>query len=406
MLGEPREASPRAREGALFVFALAVRLFFLALFTRRGMALTLGRDPYYSVAMSWLGFGPKLDMDATHPPLYSGFIAAVLGVLRTCDPTAILVLQAILSAASCVLLLRLARRLGDLRVGALAAFWMALDPALIFYAPQLQSETLFVVLELGFFLTLYWSLEPGLDSSSRALAAGLLGAAASLCRSVFAAYPIFLVPAVWTMLGVRRSMKWTAAFCLGWLIPIGAWTARNFERYGEIIPISSQMGWTFYEGFTLDRREIERRPSEMADELRRQGISGHVEGARYFKHKTLRFIREYPMAAARIIAGKALLYWRPWPYDPYTPAQRVLVGAYYALLFGLALAGAWELRREIRLWLPIAGLFAYLTASHAVFFTSLRYRVPLEPFLCLLAAKGALRAWDVARKNGGPQTPC
>jgi len=35
--------------------------------------------------------------------------------------------------------------------------------------------------------------------------------------------------------------------------------------------------------------------------------------------------------------------------------------------------------------------FAYLSLMHSVFFTSLRYRAPLEPFICFFASYGLMR---------------
>jgi hypothetical protein len=61
------------------------------------------------------------------------------------------------------------------------------------------------------------------------------------------------------------------------------------------------------------------------------------------------------------------------------------VGTYYTILLGLAAAGLWLKRRDRRLW-PVYFYFGYLTVMHSFFFTSLRYRLPIEPFLCFLAA--------------------
>ncbi|HVE13896.1 MAG TPA: glycosyltransferase family 39 protein [Elusimicrobiota bacterium] len=377
------ETKDRLGGAKVFAAALAVRLAFLGFFLHQQLDRVFLRDVYYSAAMGWLGYGPKLEMDATHPPLYSIAIAAVSGFLRTPNPLPVLLLQAFLSAWTCLLLWRLAERLRIPGAGRWAALWAAVDPALVFYAPQLQTETLFAVLELGFFLSLYEAVDGGSP-----FVAGLLGSLASLCRSVFAAYPVFLIPALLPLLDKKKAPRWAALLALGWALPIMGWTARNYVRYRAVIPISAQMGWTLWEGFSLDREEVRRRPTEMDEEARRAGANTAVERSNYFKAKTLRFIRENPLEAARIVVGKAFLYWRPWPYDPYTPIQRLGLGAYYIFLFALAGVGAWSLRGMGRRWLPVGALFLYLTASHAVFFTSLRYRLPLEPFLCLLGARG------------------
>jgi len=385
----------------IFLIAVAVRLAFLGLWVYKDLGAVYGRDLYYSLAQNWLGWTAPVAMDATHPPFYTLFIAAILRFFGGPNPLPILWVQILLSAAICPLILWLGTRLVSDRIGRLAALWIAFDPALIFFAPQLQTETLFVFMEMIFFVWLYSLLEEksltetpspsgrgGGEGICGWFGLGCLGGLASLCRSVIAAYPVVLLLALWRMKGPRRIGLPFVLLSMGWLSPIICWTARNWLKYHEIIPISAQMGWNLYEGFTADREEIRRRPYEMAQEVTRLGITDPVLMSNYFKNKTFTFIREHPAASARIILTKMCLYWRPWPYDPHPFAIRVLLSIYFSGLFVLAGYGIWIIRAQSALWQPVYALFLYLTAMHSIFFTSLRYRLPLEPFLCLWAAVG------------------
>ena len=174
------------------------------------------------------------------------------------------------------------------------------------------------------------------------------------------------------------------------------WGVRNLAVHGEFIPIATNGGWPLWEGLSLDREEVRRRPYDMRAELERLGPVAHSDlnwGGRYYMAKTIAFVRERPFEAARIVAGKALLFWRPWVYDPYPPWARVSSGVYFSALFALAIVGAVSLFGDPR-WAPVWALFVNLTLLHAVLFTSVRYRVPLEPFLVCLAANGVLRLLD------------
>jgi hypothetical protein len=205
---------------------------------------------------------------------------------------------------------------------------------------------------------------------------------------VFGAYPAFLFFALWRTKGFSRAFAFCALLGCGWFLPTGAWTARNYLKYGKVVPLSSQMGWTLYEGFTLDREEVRRRPFEMEAEATRLGITDSIERGDYFAAKTKAFIVAHPLSAAKIAVGKMILYWRPFPYDPHSLWQRGALGVYYLFVFAFCLAGLRAASARAA-WAPVWALFVYLTAMHSVFFTSLRYRLPLEPFLCLLAAVGA-----------------
>jgi hypothetical protein len=377
----------RRFDAAAFTLALTLRLAFLAVFLIKGLADVYGRDGYYLQAQSWLGWLPMPAFDAMLPPLYTGFIAAVLGLFHSPNPLPVLILQCLLGAGSAVLVRRLGARLIDEKTARWAALWVAVDPALIFIAPQLQTETFFIAMMLAFFYGLLNCADEPL--SWRVALLGLWGGLCGLCRSVFSAYPAFLFFALWRTKGFVRAFSFCALLGVGWFIPPIAWTARNYSKYGALVPMSAQMGWTLYEGFSLDRDEVRRRPYEMAAEADRLGIVDPLARGTYFMGKTRAFVAEHPLSAAKIVVGKAFLFWRPFPYDPHAWWQRAGLGVYYLILFVLAAVGAFGLRGRA-VWAPLWALFAYLTAAHSVFFTSIRYRLPLEPFLCLLAAAGLL----------------
>src|ERR1019366_2978285 len=125
-----------------------------------------------------------------------------LGLFRSPNPLPVLVLQCLFGAASVPLIRRIGARLADEKTARWAALWVALDPALIFFTPQLQTETLFVVMELVFLAALLKSLDEPL--SWRHAAIGFWGGLCVLCRSVFGAYPAFLFFALWKTKGFAR----------------------------------------------------------------------------------------------------------------------------------------------------------------------------------------------------------
>ena len=381
------KGNARRFDVAAFSFALALRLAFTGVFLAKGLDAVYSRDLYYGLALSWLGWAPAFPFDASLPPLYTALIAFVLGLFRSSSPLPVLLLQCALGAACVPLTRRLGARLGVHEATArLAALWVALDPGLIFFTPQLGAETLFIAMELVFFVLLVGELKRPL--SARLAGLGVWGGLSVLCRSVIGGYPAFLFLVLWRARGLVRAFMFCVILGLGWLAPSIVWGVRNHHKYGRVVPLAANMGWNLYEGFTLDREEVRRRPYEMADEAKRLGLVDSVDIGAHFAEKTTSFMRADPLQAAKIIAGKALLFWRPVPYDPHSLLQRSILGGYFIVLFLLALRGARLVAGDPG-WLPIWALFAYLTALHSVFFTSLRYRMPLEPFLCLLAAIGA-----------------
>lgn len=390
----------RRFDAAAFGFALVLRLAFLTLWPHKGLDAIVDRDLYYSLAQSWLGWSPMPAFDASHPPLYTMFLAAVMGLFRTASPLPIQVIQCVLGAASVPLLRQMGARLTGETTARWAALWVAIDPPLIFFASQLATETLFIAMMLVFFAVLLKIVDE--PFSWRHTALGLLGGLCVLCRSMFGAYPAFLFFVLWRKSGFARAFALCALLGVGWFVPIVLWGARNYKKYGVVVPLSTQLGSTLYEGFTLDREVVRRRPYDMAAEWKslgpKDGLAGGETVGQHFLAKTKAYIRADPWRATKIVAGKAFLYWRPFPYDPYTRVQRVVIGIYFLVVFGLG-AAALFFGPRLEAWGPLWALFAYLTAVHAVFMTSLRYRLPLEPFLCLLAAAGVAALLRVRERS-------
>lgn len=382
-------AGARRFDFRAYVFALVLRLAFTAVFLAKGLDVAYGRDLYYNLAVSWLGWAPAFQFDATHPPLYTAFIAVVLGIFRSPNPLPILIIQCILGAACVPLTRRLGERLGASPAAArLAALWIAVDPGLLFYTPQLGTEALFIFMELVLFVWLYAELDrkPGIGL----VGAGVWGGLTALCRSVIGGYPAFLFLVLWRARGLTKAFLFCAALGVGWLSPNVAWSVRNYFKYDRVVPVAAVMGWNMWEGFSLDREEIRRRPFEMGEEAKALGLMDDaIARGDHFAQKTKTFIKTHPGESLRIMAGKAFLFWRPMPYDPHSLLIRSCLGLYFSVLFVLAFLGARSVYSQ-SVWSPVWALFAYLTVLHSLFFTSLRYRLPLEPFLCILASIGLL----------------
>jgi len=369
--------------------ALAVRLVWLVVWEREGYTARYGYDAYVTIAQHWHGW-MQVGSDTTHPPLYAFWAYLVFGVVGRPALLAVQVGNVLLGSLSCLLVGLWAERVVSRPAGRLAGLWAAFDPLLIFFSVQLQSEPFFVALELAFFIALLRAGDP--PSSPAAFGLGLLGGIVSLARSVFGLFAPFACASL-ILPSWRRARSWLWLLMIaGWAAAPSIWGVRNLARHGVFIPFAANGGWNLWEGFTLDRAEVRRRPHEMAEEISRSGIPAQDAAAvgEYFARKTKRFVLDHPLAAARIVAGKFLLYWRPLPYDPHGPAARALMGCYFSVLFLLAAAGALSLA-HVPAVRPVFALFIYLSLLHSVFFTSLRYRTPLEPFLCVFAAAGLLR---------------
>ena len=86
-------------------------------------------------------------------------------------------------------------------------------------------------------------------------------------------------------------------------------------------------------------------------------------------------------------------YWSPWPNAEgfRSPLLAVAGAAVEIPVFGLILLGAWDRRRDCRVWALLAGPLLYFCAIHLVFASSMRYRIPGEMPALGLAAMGWIK---------------
>lgn len=374
----------------LAVPALAVRLAALFILPR---VLGSGYRGYYddgvyvTMARAWAGL-PGGDFITYHPPGYPLFLAPFC-LLGARGLYSALLVQTVLSAATVAVAYLMALALGsDRRAALCAGVFCAVNPMLVYFSTRLMTETLFVFLVMIFFL-LWLKAWEGRDLRVAA-ASGIVGGLAALTRGVI--LPFGGVLALAAFLRRRRNTRWLAlvAVCgVAWALTMTPWTVRNALRFGRFIPVSVQGGWNFYEGLTTDLDDIRfGRPRAMGAEAAARGLQDTFETDAYFSRKAKAWVRANPGKFVKLTLRKAVRFWRPWPCPPHPALVRLSAGLFYIVLFALALTGLWRGAAVHPAWIFPLAWCAHLTGMHSVFASNLRYRLPLEPMVAILAGFG------------------
>ncbi|MCM2303620.1 MAG: hypothetical protein NDJ72_02885, partial [Elusimicrobia bacterium] len=221
--------------GAVFLAALASRLAFWRL--QGTLPLVGDALEYDAFARSLVEAGRYLGPHgeaASRMPGYPVFLAALRLVFGG-SPAAVIAVQCLLGALTCVLLLDLARRFVPerwaLACGLIAAFYYDL----IVPAAAPVSECLY-----GFFLTLSaWALyREEWTPARRAAAFAALSACLYLIRPEPLPYillTIISLPFLFPKFSRKEMLSALAVFAL----ITGVWVARNFVRFGTLLPASS-----------------------------------------------------------------------------------------------------------------------------------------------------------------------
>lgn len=332
---------------------------------------------------------------AARMPLYPLFLTLFAG-LGSAGVLAARLAQAVLGAATAGLAYRVARKACGPRGAALAGLLVCCDPFGIFFANLLLTEVLFTLLAIGLTVCAWeWLAEGG---TSRALGGvALLGPALVLTRPSALGWVLLL----WALLGylawrqrAARQRPFALLVCpVALVVPLLPWGVRNKVVLDSFALLSTNGGVTLYDaqGPQADGSGDQSFLNELP-ELR--GLD-EVALDRTLTRLALAQMRANPGRALRLAGVKFLRTWSLTPnVAEYRSGTAAYAGAAYTavVLFGGVLgllrgataprfgtsARAWP----ALIWLPVV----YFTLVHGVYVGSVRYRVPLMPFVALAAA--------------------
>jgi len=315
--------------------------------------------------------------------------------------------QAIIDTSTVLATYLLARRWLSKGASLFAAAAVAFNPFMIYFSGLLLSETLYTAF-------LIWGCVL-LVSHPNFLWGGIVLALSVLVRPSAVALPVILGL-------VSVFVNYTPGLIEGkrrWLrLPVGAtmvllivlvlfpWALRNKIRLGQWIWLTTNGGVTRYDGFNSDATGASDQRFLSQPQMRFLQHMSEVERDNYLSQQAGNWIRDTwqrePSRLLRLTLVKIARTWSPVPLSAeYGTRQlyKIAAAAYSIPILMLSVVGLWAARipRSARLFLlsPIL----YFTMIHAVSVGSLRYRVPVEPLLAVLAAAGLMTISDWIRRR-------
>lgn len=405
----------------LVALALVLRLGFAAV---QGLERPLpsGSDEREYDAYAWSvangqgyrGMSPDVTdqhhLTAYRPPGPSLVYAAVYLVAGH-RPVVVRVLNCLLSALACLLIVAVGRRTVGEGAGLLAAGAWAVWPTSIFLSGTLASEQIALLALLALVLAaLAFAERPTLATA--AIAGVALGTNLLVHPSRLFLLPLF---GIWVLVQFRTSFR---SIALASLIAVIAalmlvpWIVRNERVFHAFIPFSTMGGSVLlqgnnrivatdpeYYGYNVWDHEIpEYRAALEApnNELERDRVAKKFATEWIASHRD----QMLPMAIAKIRRG-----WTPF-LQPHTAAlQRygmLLSWGPVLLLMLLAfLPWLWRFLRTRHPGWILHLVILHIVMINVIFFGYARYRYVVEPYCLLLAAAGVV--WLVGRKTHPPE---
>ncbi|MFN0020503.1 MAG: glycosyltransferase family 39 protein [Pirellulaceae bacterium] len=330
---------------------------------------------------------------------------------------------------------------------AVAAILVAADPILLHWSTYVMTETLAAFLAI---LALYTLIRFHFDR--RPMNAGFVGCAlglAVLCRPTFLPWAglcgvgfLFLQASggrqppdtsapreSWLVQSCRRLAN-LATLGLVAAIVVFPWGYRNYKQFGKPTVTTTHGGytlylannWSFYEYLQKDNSEL---PWDSSDFEAQLSLEHHVATDRpnaltNGSQKAIahdldandyrgarREIASNPVMFAYSCLYRVAQLWSPLPHKLTADESwkrsllRYAICTWYLAVYAAAIAGIWQLKGKLLRspWIWGVLLCLVFTGVHTFYWSNLRMRAPLMPFVAILAGVGVCSVVNVLRRE-------
>jgi len=325
-------------------------------------------------------------------PVYPAFVAGIYAIFGH-RPQVVFLFQ-IMSAVLMGYLVYLvgvevigSRTLSVLSVGALGLYF-----PLIQHTIRLLTEMLFTLLLA---LVVYLLVIAVRKRTSWWFALAVLAAGAgALCRpSLLTLPPLLFVVFVFAF----RERRWlsvtgTAAFTLAMLVVMAPWTIRNYNIWHRFVPVSTEGGYVLWAGNYGEHGEFGAGRYPYPSHIRKflDSNPSEVERNDFFTREAIRNIRARPTHFISLAGRKFLRLWFNVGY-PRPPSKASLVLMFgHAVLFFFALLSVSVTKNKAGVAV-IAAVLLNFTLIHMISYGTVRYALPMMPYVVLLASRGFAR---------------
>lgn len=375
---------------------------------------------------------------AYRPPLYPLLLSAIAAGDARIPSVNVAIAQVLLGVATVGVTLLLGLRLGLGPWSLLAAGIVAADPILLNQSALVMTETLATL--LGVLCLWLLARLHSVPSLANAALGGTTIGLAILCRPTFLPWllPVAMIVA-WNSDGWQRKLLHLATLIGCAALVLTPWTVRNYLIFGKPIATTTHGGYTLLLGnnesyyswvragkpiAAWDARSL--KDGQAYVKASSQNWNDHSQGTQHAElvydaacyDEAHRTIRRQPGMFVALSAYRVAQLWSPLPNlttADESGLRRVLrypVAAWYSGVFAMALAAAFASRQSSATWKSLVAqwlgspwiqgvtLCLVFTAIHSVYWSNLRMRAPLMPFIaCAAAAAGAEMALRWGRRD-------
>ncbi len=386
----------------IFLLAVVVRLvaavclnYYLAEIAQRDFLIEGDADGYWQLAEKIVA-GEDFSLytpprQVMRMPAFPAILVASISMFGNSQAAARLLL-AVLTSLAIFPAFWIAAKHHSNAAGVVAGLIIAMMPLYVGFSVLILSEILFatcILFNIWAFSRWLNATEPK-EAFLWAAFAGLLASLAVYIRPSWLLFPpcLILALAIFSKSFFRKRTLQSIVLLICMILPLIPWGIRNQQVTGHFVITTLWMGPSLYDG--LHPAATGSSDMTFFEQDRVLDRMSEYEMNRHYKDLALKFARENPGRAIQLGFIKLWRYWKPWPNAEQFRSP-VLVGITalgFLLLAGWATRGGWGTRENLELLFLCTLPIVYFAALHMLFVSSLRYRLPAEYPLAVLAAIG------------------
>jgi hypothetical protein len=415
---EPQNMDTRAcgiAYGRLRTVVLLTLVMSVAL--RAGVAIWLPKAPTFPDGYRYTRTARDILENKTWPlgsrdaPLHPLFLAGVYSIVGT-DGTAVRLCMACVGVGTCYVIYLLAKSLFGVLAGVLAFLVVAAYPLHVFMSGLFEyPQTLFSLLLCSSVLVLAKCLEYPEQKRYWALAGTVLGLAVLAVPTALATIAFVTV---WLLVkmrwGFRRGIVRVGCVVLLAGVVVLPWSVYWYSKTGQFMIGSPGGALSLFKGNC--RLALETGHSDTVDVFARTGVPPKHMAAYQeymaverqarnvaagpkrdvvYRAAVKEWFRKHPGEAVRLLCMKAICYWKPWPelvsvQATDTSLTAVILTVSFAMIAIPGIIGFVCNVRQLDGVMVIGLVILSQWITYSLLHVSVRYRLPIDPLVIVLAA--------------------
>ena len=332
------------------------------------------------------------------PPVYPLLVAAafkLFGLHTKASAIALLSLNSLFSAMTCLPVFLMARTGFGERAGMWAGWTWAFFPYAVYFSANLIWPTTLTTLLLSVLLVFVLRLE-GAQGPWSHFRFGLLSGFAALTDPIVISVLPFLAARMYFRRG-WQGLRWkipAAVMAMGFLLAVAPWFVRNAVTFHAFIPFRATFGLELHIGNHGDSSHfapVHDHPSTNEADLKAYTELGEQAFMASKLRESVGFIASHPGWFVKVTLRRILYMWTSfWSFDPQYQAQEPfdLPNIFLSTVMDLvALAGLYRaFRQGSSLALPLALVMLLFPMIYYVTHWEDYYRRPIDPVFVVLAS--------------------